>query len=61
MNRKWHNVELSQQEANEFKKYLHDNNIKFETSGAGDLVHFEVFVNTDEMESCDIFLGTFIN
>lgn len=61
MDRKWHNVELSQQEAGEFKKYLRDNNIKFETSGAEDLVHFEVFVNTDEMESCDIFLGTFIN
>ncbi len=61
-NRQWHNVELENgKESDEFRHFLNKNKIKFETSGAGNLVHFEVLVNTKEMESCDLYLGTFIN
>ena len=60
--RRWHNVELENgTEADGFRQFLKDNGIRFETSGAYNLVHFEVLVNTEEMESCDTFLGTFIN
>lgn len=68
MGRKWHNVELDSKvqinghsDSDTFRKFLADNNIKYETSAAGYMVHFEVLVNNDEMEKCDTFLGTFIN
>lgn len=62
MDRKWHNVELQNgKESDDFRHFLNENHIKFETSGAGNLVHFEVFVNTEEMKSCNLYLGTFFN
>lgn len=61
-NKRWHNVELKNgKESDDFRHFLNKNHIKFETSGAGDLVHFEVLVDNEEMEACDFFLGTFIN
>lgn len=68
MGRRWHNVELDAKiringhsDSSVFRKFLMDNNIKYETSAAGNMVHFEVLVDNDEMEKCDTFLGTFIN
>lgn len=68
MGRRWHNVELDAKiringhsDSSVFRKFLMDNNIKYETSAAGDIVHFEVLVDNDEMEKCDTFLGQFIN
>lgn len=68
MGRRWHNVELDAKiringhsDSSMFRKFLMDNNIKYETSAAGDMVHFEVLVDNDEMEKCDTFLGQFIN
>lgn len=52
------NVELSKGEAEELKVFLKNNKIKFETSGAGDLVHFEVLVNKLEEKKINEFLGT---
>lgn len=68
MGRRWHNVELSSKvqinghsDSDAFRKFLMDNNIKYETSAAGDMIHFEVLIDNSEMEKCDTFLGTFIN
>lgn len=61
MSKKWHNVELNHAESDWFRQFLKDNAIKYETSAAGYMVHFEVLVDNDEMEKCDTFLGTFIN
>lgn len=61
MNKKWHNVELNHAESDGFRKFLKDNAIKYETSAADNMVHFEVLVDNDEMEKCDTFIGQFIN
>jgi vacuolar-type H+-ATPase subunit I/STV1 len=51
--KKWYNVELNERDALEFRKYLLDNNIKFETSGCFELVHFEVWLAEEEVEKVD--------
>lgn len=61
MDKRWHNVELDTTESKEFRRFLIENRIKYETSAVGNMVHFEVLVDNDEMEKCDTFLGTFIN
>lgn len=52
------NVELSKGEAEELKVFLKNNKIKFETSGVGDLVHFEVLVDSIEENKVNNFLDT---
>lgn len=42
---KWYNVELKKTDADGLKKLLHENGVKFETSGAGNMVHFEILLN----------------
>ena len=59
--RTWKNVELEKPEAHAFRVFLISKTIKFETSGAGPLVHFEVFVNDDELKECDEFLEVLTN
>lgn len=51
-------VELSKDDSNKLKEFLKNNKIKFETSGVGDLVHFEVLVNSIEEEKVNNFLDT---
>ena len=34
---------------NDFRTWLYDNNIKHETSSAGDFVHFEILLSDDEV------------
>ncbi len=36
--------------ANNFRAWLYNNNIKHETSSAGDFVHFEILLSSDEVE-----------
>lgn len=52
------NVELSQNDAEELKAFLKNNKIKFETSGAENLVHFEILVNQFEEKKINEFLDT---
>ena len=52
------NVELSKDDSNKLRAFLVENKIKFETSGAGDLVHFEVLVNSIEEKKINNFLDT---
>ena len=35
---------------NNFIMWLYDNDIKHETSSAGDFVHFEILLSTDEVQ-----------
>lgn len=52
------NVELSKDDSNKLREFLIDNKIKFETSGVGDLVHFEILVNSLEEKKINNFLDT---
>ena len=53
--RKYYNVELAYNtrsmidRVNNFKTWLDNNNIKHETSSAGDFVHFEILLSSDEV------------
>lgn len=52
-NRRWMSTELSKTDALLFRACLILEGIKFEPSSAGDLIHFEVFVNDEEKEMCE--------
>lgn len=47
---KWLNVELEKDLADKLRVYLKEQEIKFETSQAGDLTHFEILVTSREMK-----------
>ena len=54
--RKYYNIELAYNtrtmidRVNDFRTWLYDNNIKHETSSAGDFVHFEILLSDNEVE-----------
>lgn len=52
------NVELSKDDSNKLRAFLVENKIKFETSGADNLVHFEILVNSMEEKKINNFLDT---
>ena len=53
--RKYYNVEIAYNtrtmidRVNNFRTWLYDNDIKHETSSAGDFVHFEILLSSDEV------------
>lgn len=52
----WYNVELTQKKAEEFKDWLRCQNIYFEPSSAGPLVHFECLMNPFQKGCTNMFL-----
>lgn len=55
--RVYKNVELKKDIAGRFKEYCRDMHLKFEPSEAGEYIHFEVFVNKDELRNANEFLS----
>ena len=53
--KKYYNIELAYNtrtmidRVNNFRAWLYDNDIKHETSAAGDFVHFEILLLADEV------------
>ena len=53
--KKYYNVEIAYNtreminRVDNFRTWLYDNNIKHETSSAGDFVHFEILLSSDEV------------
>lgn len=47
----WRNIELNQASVDKLREYLRARGIKYETSGAGSLVHFEILVADEQMVS----------
>ena len=53
--RKYYNIEIAYNtrtmidRVNEFRTWLYDNNIKHETSSAGEFVHFEILLSNEEV------------
>lgn len=64
--KKYYNVELSYrttsdiERCNNFREYLYNNNIKHETSSAGDFVHFEILLASDEVKDVNNALDTIV-
>ena len=56
-NRRWVNVNLSQESAVEFHKELRNKGIRYESSGCGHLVHFEVYASDEESTQLNDFLS----
>lgn len=55
---KYVSTELSHTDANKFAEFLHKAGIYYEASECGNLIHFEVEANKNEMEVCNDFLDT---
>jgi len=54
---KWYNIELKLLSAEVLKEYLRNNGIRFESSGCFDLIHFEIFVTSQQIfDSIERFL-----
>ena len=47
---KWYNVELKKTDADRFRSLLHSQKVKFETSQADTMVHFEILLEKGSAE-----------
>ena len=56
--KKWYNVELKGQETKRFRGFLLDMHYRFETSGAYEYTHFEIWVTEDDARKCNDFLAS---
>lgn len=54
--KRWYNVELQERQAELFKAYLRCQEIYFEPSSAGNLVHFQCLMDADEKYFTNLFL-----
>ena len=64
--RKYYNIEIAYNtrtmidRVNNFRTWLYDNNIKHETSSAGDFVHFEILLSADEVKEVNNALDNIV-
>lgn len=64
--RKYYNVEIAYNtremidRVNNFRTWLYDNNIKHETSAAGDFIHFEILLSSDEVDKVNNALDVIV-
>ena len=62
--RKWFNVELNKRKAKLFVEQLEKvefgDGFSYEVSGIGELRHFELYLENNEVETCNIILD-FVN
>lgn len=64
--RKYYNVEIAYNtremidRVNNFRAWLYDNNIKHETSAAGDFVHFEILLSKEEVATVNNALDNIV-
>ena len=56
LERKWYSNELRKVYADDFKKYLHEQGLKFEPSENGDYIHFEVYMTLEELRAANIWV-----
>lgn len=57
MSRMYKNIDITKgKETDDFKRFLKENNIYYEPSENGNLIHFEILVNEDEEENCNDYL-----
>lgn len=56
--RKWLNTELSKEEFAKLRTFLKSRGIKYEPSEAGNLVHVEIYCNSNECKAINDFINT---
>ena len=58
--RKWYNIELNNGKGNEFKEFLKNvdfnEGFKYECSSCGELIHFELYLEEQEVTTCNMIL-----
>lgn len=58
--RKWYNIELNSNKGKEFKELLNNvdfnEGFKYECSSCGDLIHFELYLEEQEVITCNMML-----
>lgn len=54
--KKWYNVELSGLDAERLSYFLTKKGIKFETSGAYNLTHFEIYATAKQADDIDAWI-----
>ena len=58
--RKWYNIELNSNKGKEFKELLKNvdfnEGFKYECSSCGDLIHFELYLEEQEVITCNTML-----
>lgn len=50
--KRWYSVELEPKYAEEFRRFLQDKRITYDSSGCYNLVHFEVYIYPSDIEEC---------
>lgn len=60
MSRHWYSLELTREEADEFRLYLKERNIMFEPSEAYNLIHFQCFMTMDEVLATNEWLDKLV-
>ena len=55
--RQWYSIELEKELAERFKEYCRDMRLTYETSEAGNLIHFEVCASEPEMLAANNWLN----
>ena len=45
----WYSIEMSKTKAEAFKEWLRENHIRYEPSECFDLIHFECYMDQDEL------------
>lgn len=64
--KKYYNVEIAYNtremidRVNNFRTWLYDNNIKHEISAAGDFIHFEILLSSDEVDKVNNALDVIV-
>ena len=64
--KKYYNIEIAYNtreminRADNFRTWLYDNNIKHETSAAGDFVHFEILLSSNEVKKVNNALDSIV-
>ena len=64
--KKYYNVEIAYNtrtmidRVDNFKIWLYDNNIKHEISSAGDFIHFEILLSSDEVKDVNKALDNIV-
>lgn len=53
---RWVNTELPKETAGRFKEYCRDMHIKYETSECFNLIHFECYMNDEEIAKANDFI-----
>ena len=64
--KKYYNIEIAYNtreminRVDDFRTWLYDNNIKHETSAAGDFVHFEILLSKEEVTKVNNALDSIV-